>query len=143
MMTQKMIIIKIDYFMTKEHIILKIMWDILGHIFLIKQFLIFGVLVLSFLMGFYAIAWQEPTANPPGGNVYTPLNRGDVPQDKIASLTFPIFFDSDDLDYWVNPAGQTFLAGLGILTTATTQWTCTGQGVKTISSGGGGGDLPF
>jgi len=44
----------------------------------------FGILVLGFLIGFYALAaWQEPTASPPGGNVSIPLTTGDGPQERL------------------------------------------------------------
>jgi hypothetical protein len=44
--------------------------------------LAFGVLVISFLAAFYAVAWQEPTQAPPGGNVPAPLNVGSEGQSK-------------------------------------------------------------
>jgi len=49
--------------------------------------LTFGVLVLSFLIGFYTIAaWQEPGQPPPGGNVELPINVGSDPQTKTGIL---------------------------------------------------------
>jgi len=52
--------------------------------------LAFGVLVVSFAVGFYVFAWQEPTEAPPEGNVPTPLNVGDVAQTKEGDLTIGI-----------------------------------------------------
>ncbi|PIS17408.1 MAG: hypothetical protein COT59_00860 [Candidatus Nealsonbacteria bacterium CG09_land_8_20_14_0_10_42_14] len=48
--------------------------------------LTFGVLTLVFLAAFYVVAWQEPTEAPPGGNVPTPLNVGNVGQEKVGGL---------------------------------------------------------
>src|SRR4030042_540862 len=48
--------------------------------------LTFGVLVTCFAVVFYAIAWQEPTATPPGNNAATPLNISSTGQIKIGNL---------------------------------------------------------
>lgn len=48
--------------------------------------LTFGILVITFLVAFYVIAWQEPTQAPPGGNVPTPLNVGKIGQSKEGGL---------------------------------------------------------
>jgi len=48
--------------------------------------LAFGVLVVSFAIGFYVFAWQEPTEAPPEGNVPTPLNVGLESQTKEGGL---------------------------------------------------------
>jgi len=48
--------------------------------------LIFGVLVICFLAGFYILAWTGPTATPPGDNVPTPLNVGPDAQTKQGPL---------------------------------------------------------
>jgi len=80
--------------------------------------LIFGVLTMSFLVGYLVLAWTEPGTTPPGGNVPAPLNVGSIAQTKTGSLSFPIFYDSDNTTYYVNPAGTTVLAGnVGIGTT--------------------------
>jgi len=52
--------------------------------------LAFGVLVVSFAVGFYVFAWQEPTEAPPEGNVPTPINVSDTPQTKKGDLTIGI-----------------------------------------------------
>lgn len=48
--------------------------------------LTFGILIISFLAAFYVVAWQEPSQAPPGGNVPTPLNIGNVGQSKVGGL---------------------------------------------------------
>ena len=49
---------------------------------------IFGVIVfLLFTVNFFVFAWQEPTSNPPGGNVYAPVNIGSTSQTKTGDLT--------------------------------------------------------
>lgn len=71
----------------------------------------FGVLILLFITAFYISAWTEPSQAPPGGNVPTPLNVGDDSQEKAASLSFPVFYDNPDTSYYVDPGGQSILAG--------------------------------
>jgi len=46
----------------------------------------FGVLILCFVIAFYAIAWEEPTEAPPAGNVPSPLNTGPTGQSKEGGL---------------------------------------------------------
>ena len=47
----------------------------------------FGVLVLCFVVGFYTFAaWQEPGAEPPGGNVDVPINVSGEEQSKTGRL---------------------------------------------------------
>ncbi|MDP3990902.1 MAG: hypothetical protein Q8P63_01260 [Candidatus Nealsonbacteria bacterium] len=48
--------------------------------------LTFGVLVISLVIAFYAVAWTEPSQSPPGGNVATPLNIGPTGQSKEGGL---------------------------------------------------------
>ena len=48
--------------------------------------LILGVLAMSILVGYFVLAWTEPTAPPPGGNVPAPLNVGNVGQTKAGGL---------------------------------------------------------
>jgi len=50
--------------------------------------LTFGVLVVCFAVGFYAVAdWQPPTEAPPEGNVSAPINVGSDDQTKEGGLT--------------------------------------------------------
>jgi hypothetical protein len=48
--------------------------------------LTFGVLVISFLVGFYVVAWTEPSQAPPGGNVPAPINVSSSTQYKAGAL---------------------------------------------------------
>ena len=48
--------------------------------------LILGVLTMSFLVGYFVLAWTEPAATPPGGNVSAPLNVGNTGQSKTGGL---------------------------------------------------------
>ena len=73
--------------------------------------LTFGVLVVCFTAGFYIIAWQEPSQTAPEGNVAAPLNTGSLPQSKSGSLSAPIFYDSQDSNYYLNPDGSSNLSG--------------------------------
>jgi hypothetical protein len=45
-----------------------------------------GILIVSFFIAFYAIAWQEPAQSPPDGNVAAPLNVGNIGQSKEGGL---------------------------------------------------------
>jgi len=82
--------------------------------------LVFSVLVLCFLATIYIFAWTEPGSAPPTGNVIAPLNTSSTAQTKTGNLTFPIFYDSNNTSYYVNPAStySAILAGrVGIGTT--------------------------
>lgn len=74
--------------------------------------LILGVFFMSFLIGYLVFAWTEPTDVPPGDNVDAPLNVGPTGQLKIGDLTIsggvttPVFYDSADSSYFVDPEGQ-------------------------------------
>ena len=49
--------------------------------------LTFGVLVVCFAIGFYAVAvWTEPGTTPPGSNVDAPVNVGIISQTKSGGL---------------------------------------------------------
>jgi len=83
--------------------------------------LVFSVLVLCFLATLYIFAWTEPSVAPPGGNVATPLNTSSTTQTKTGELRFPIFRDSDNTAYYVDPYNATtsaiFRSRVGIGTT--------------------------
>lgn len=93
---------------------------------ILKQISFFtSVVLLSLAISFTFAAWQEPSSSPPDGNVSAPINISSTAQTKSGGLTLqgdftaPIFYDSDNTDYYVNPAGQTVLAGnVGIGTTS-------------------------
>ncbi|MFA7151847.1 MAG: tail fiber domain-containing protein [Candidatus Paceibacterota bacterium] len=85
-----------------------------------------GVITMSLAVNF-AFAWTEPAGAPPSGNVSAPVNVSSTGQTKAGALTVqgnftaPIFYDGNDAAYYVNPAGQTILAGsVGIGTGITT-----------------------
>ena len=44
------------------------------------------IMTSLFLVGFVAFAWQEPSATPPGGNVFSPINVGNIGQTKQGGL---------------------------------------------------------
>lgn len=68
--------------------------------------LIFGILVICFLVVFYIFAWTEPIVSPPGGNVAAPLNTSGTGQTKTGWLAFPVFYDSTDYpSYFIDPQG--------------------------------------
>jgi len=48
--------------------------------------LVFGILVGCFVVGFYILAWTEPTASPPAENVPLPLNVSNIGQVKEGGL---------------------------------------------------------
>jgi hypothetical protein len=49
--------------------------------------LVFGVLILCFSLSYWVLAWTEPTADPPSGNVDAPLNVGSTGQRKASWLS--------------------------------------------------------
>lgn len=71
--------------------------------------LIFGILVICFVIGFYILAWTEPTSSPPEGNVAAPLNTSISPQTKGGALTLydritaTGFYDSVFPNYFIDP----------------------------------------
>jgi len=78
--------------------------------------LIFSVLVISFLVGFYVFAWTEPTTPPPGGNVPAPLNVGNVEQIKLGPLRIDGVFRANSAAYLAVGGGN-----VGIGTTSPTE----------------------
>ena len=73
--------------------------------------LTFGVLIVCFGIAFYIVAWQEPTATPPGGNVATPINTGSTAQSKSSRISATEFYDSDNPSYYINPSGDSVISG--------------------------------
>ena len=75
-----------------------------------------SAIVLSLSAGYIALAWTEPTGTMPV-TVAAPLNTGGVAQTKTGALaltgnlTASSFIDFDNYNYYVNPSGQTLLAG--------------------------------
>jgi len=48
------------------------------------------------------LAWSEPSATPPGGNVAAPINTGSTQQTKAGPLGIKL----NDLGYWISQVGQ-------------------------------------
>lgn len=48
--------------------------------------LIFSILVICFVVAFYALGWTEPAVVPPGGNVPAPINVGIADQFKSGKI---------------------------------------------------------
>ena len=83
--------------------------------------LVLGVLILSLTMSYLVFAWTEPGAAPPSGNVAVPLNEGLSAQSKLANLTFPAFYDYNNITYYVDPSAAVsalFAGNVGIGTTS-------------------------
>ena len=53
--------------------------------------------IFIFFAVFFVYAWQEPTTNPPGGNVYAPVNVG--PSDQFKSGRFGAYTTGIDPNY--------------------------------------------
>ena len=63
----------------------------------------------------FAKAWTEPTAAPPTVNIGAPLTTGSGAQTKTGyvnlagAMQTPYLYDSNDLNYWVDPSGYSKL----------------------------------
>ena len=55
------------------------------------------ICIFIFFAAFFVFAWQEPTSNPPGGNVYAPINTG--PSDQFKSGRFGAYTSGIDPNY--------------------------------------------
>lgn len=71
----------------------------------------------------YVSAWTAPTVTPPNGNVAAPVNVGNTAQTKTGNLTAnyltassesnaPVFKDTSDTSYFLNPNGDSVLANI-------------------------------
>ena len=76
-----------------------------------------SVIIMSLAASLIFADWQEPAVAPPSGNVSAPVNVSGTGQAKAGALTVqgnltaPIFYDFNDSNYYINPAGQTSLSG--------------------------------
>ena len=82
-----------------------------------------SVIIMSFVASFVFASWIEPTLAPPNGNALAPVNVSGTGQTKAGALTIQgiltassgiytsVLYDDQDSNYYVNPAGQTILAG--------------------------------
>ena len=66
---------------------------------------IFTVICATLFVAAVILAWTEPTAAPPGDNVDTPINTGTTAQEKAASFAATAFIDTDNSEWYVDPAG--------------------------------------
>ena len=60
-----------------------------------------GLILISFLVVFYAFAWDNPPQNPPDGNVSAPINVSATAQEKAGKLTISITGDDEGSDAFV------------------------------------------
>lgn len=76
-----------------------------------QKTLIFLLSVMLFLAAsFIVYSWNEPTTPMPSG--YTaPLNTSATAQNKVGELGAASFVDADDSDYYINPSGNSVIAG--------------------------------
>ncbi len=70
-----------------------------------------SILILSFASALFILAWTSPAEVPPGGNVDTPINVGTSPQAKAGRISATEFYDYNDNAYYLDPDGQSVLAG--------------------------------
>jgi len=104
----------------------------------------FGVLILCFVIAFYAIAWEEPTEAPPGGNVPVPINVGDVTQYKEGALGIGGLFQTDNETHLAISGGNVGIgttspnANLEIVGTGATDRELAIYSNRTIGSGESG-----
>lgn len=108
---------------------------------------VFGVLGLAFFITlalFEASAFSNPTADPPGGNVAPPVHTGLEAQTKLGELGVTKLNDTDNPNYYLNPAGpNSKLNGLLEVTgnIKSTQL-CMGSDCRSSwPAAGGGGDI--
>ncbi|MFH1423455.1 MAG: hypothetical protein ABIG29_00675 [Candidatus Nealsonbacteria bacterium] len=92
--------------------------------------LAFGILVISFAVAFYVVAWTEPTSSPPLDNVATPLNISSAGQIKTGNLVVnALGISGASGDLFSMPAG----AGTGKVLTSDASglgtWQTTGVGI--------------
>jgi len=59
-------------------------------------------LAVSLMLCFSILAWSEPDATPPEGNVSAPINTSSNAQTKIGPLGIKL----NDLGYWISQVGQ-------------------------------------
>lgn len=73
---------------------------------------IFSIVVISLVVGWgisMVLAWTEPSANPPSGNVAAPINVSSTAQTKSGNLTVPIVYDYNNTGYYVDPDANSWL----------------------------------
>jgi len=71
---------------------------------------LFSIVLSCLVVGYVVFSWSEPTAPMPSG--YTaPLNTSATAQNKVGELGAASFVDADDSDYYINPSGDSVIAG--------------------------------
>jgi len=69
--------------------------------------LVAGAMVCCSILSFAILAWNEPAATPPEGNVAAPINTGDTSQSKTGDLGLQTGTESGSpLYYWISRIGQ-------------------------------------
>lgn len=68
------------------------------------------ICIFSSAICFYVLAWNEPSAVPPGNNVNAPINTGATPQYREADLGIKI---SGAITYWLSQAGHSLVFKTG------------------------------
>ena len=99
---------------------------------------IISVLIMSFLIVFFVLAWTAPTQAPPEGNVPTPLNVGPSFQTKIGNLAAGAFYDANNNQYFIDssaPVSAIFAGNVGVGTTDPSE-RLTVAGTIKLTSGG-------
>ena len=99
--------------------------------------LMFGVLAMSFAIGYLVFAWVEPGANPPQGNVPAPINVGNVDQYKAGRLG--VYTNGVDTGYGLT-VGSAATPG-GIKATGASYFEGTLQTTATTSLATAGGNV--
>ena len=73
-----------------------------------------SALVLTFVFGYFILAWDVPSSSPPVPNASKPINVGTTPQAKAGRISATEFYDYDNPAYYVNPAGQSQFSNMKI-----------------------------
>ena len=80
-----------------------------------KIILVSSVLLLAFAVTYMCLAWTEPSASPPSGNVDAPINTGSSHQGKLAGNIYAAaFYSSTGGDYFLDldtPSATSTIAG--------------------------------
>lgn len=95
--------------------------------------LIFAMLSVCFLAGFYVSAWTEPSASPPGGLVSAPINVSSVSQTKYGTFNATFFGDANNFSYFLDPSVYSNISTLQINPNGTLAVASAGTGLQIVS----------